>query len=121
MKFLADMGISPQTVNLLRQQGHDAVHLLEEGLERLSDGDILIKARDENRILLTVDLDFGYLLAVSRADLPSVILFRLDNATRAALENRLSDVLNQCEEMLMQGAMISVSSEAFRVRPLPLT
>lgn len=121
MKFLADMGISPQTVNLLRQQGHDAVHLLEEGLERLSDADILIKARNENRILLTVDLDFGYLLAVSGANLPSVILFRLDNATRAALEDRLSDVLNQCEEMLMQGAMISVSNEAFRVRPLPLT
>ncbi|ASC71982.1 hypothetical protein XM38_029360 [Halomicronema hongdechloris C2206] len=27
MKFLADMGISPHTVEWLRQQGYDAVHL----------------------------------------------------------------------------------------------
>lgn len=32
MKFLADMGISPRTVEWLRQQGYDAVHLLDEGL-----------------------------------------------------------------------------------------
>jgi predicted nuclease of predicted toxin-antitoxin system len=27
MKFLADMGISPQTVAWLEEQGHDAVHV----------------------------------------------------------------------------------------------
>ncbi|CAD5925990.1 DUF5615 family PIN-like protein [Planktothrix agardhii] len=35
MKFLADMGVSPLTVKVLRQQGYDAVHLSEQGLERL--------------------------------------------------------------------------------------
>lgn len=79
MKFVADMGISPRTVNLLKTAGYDAVHLVDEGLERLADDEILIKARFERRILLTVDLDFGYLLAVSGATLPSVILFRLGN------------------------------------------
>ena len=37
LKFLADMGISPLTVQGLRDQGHDALHLHEEGLERLPD------------------------------------------------------------------------------------
>nr|MDJ0745479.1 DUF5615 family PIN-like protein [Xenococcaceae cyanobacterium MO_167.B27] len=59
MKFLADMGISPRTVAKLRNEGYDAVHLVEEGLEKLEDREILIKARDEGRIVLTVDLDFG--------------------------------------------------------------
>ncbi|MBA3923475.1 MAG: DUF5615 family PIN-like protein [Nostocaceae cyanobacterium] len=31
MKFLADMGISPRTVDALRQQGYNAVHLGEQG------------------------------------------------------------------------------------------
>jgi predicted nuclease of predicted toxin-antitoxin system len=44
MKFLADMGISPRAVDFLRDMGHDAVHLYEEGLERLPDSDILAKA-----------------------------------------------------------------------------
>ncbi len=34
MKFLADMGISPRVVEELRQQGYDAVHLLDESLYR---------------------------------------------------------------------------------------
>lgn len=55
MRFLADMGISPGTVNESRRQGHDAVHLVEQGLERLADGDILVKARNEARVLLTGD------------------------------------------------------------------
>ncbi|MEW5829276.1 MAG: DUF5615 family PIN-like protein [Chloroflexota bacterium] len=41
MKFLADMGISLRVVDELRRNGHDAVHLVELGLERLADHDIL--------------------------------------------------------------------------------
>jgi predicted nuclease of predicted toxin-antitoxin system len=65
MKFLADMGISLRTVTWLRGAGYDVVHLRDEGLQRLPDDEILIKTRAEGRILLTIDLDFAQLLAVS--------------------------------------------------------
>ena len=52
MKFLADMGISPRVVRTLRDNGHDAIHLQEQGLGRMSDADVLIKARNEERVLL---------------------------------------------------------------------
>lgn len=79
MKFLANMGISPVTVDFLRRLGHDAVHLHEEGLDRLPDPDLLEKARREGRVLLTSDLGFGELLAHSQVTLPSVVIFRLAN------------------------------------------
>jgi predicted nuclease of predicted toxin-antitoxin system len=120
MKFLADMGISPRTVAKLRKGGYDAVHLIEEGLEKLEDREILTKARNEGRIVLTVDLDFGYLLAVSGAILPSVILFRLGNESREVIEQYLDDVLLQFREQLMTGAIISVKDDGFRVRLLPI-
>ncbi|WP_230967790.1 DUF5615 family PIN-like protein [Nostoc sp. WHI] len=44
MKFLADMGISLRTVSWLRSAGHDVVHLRDEGLQRLPDDQILVKA-----------------------------------------------------------------------------
>jgi len=50
MRFLADMGISPRTLNWLKAADHNAIHLVEEGLERLADDEILIKARDEDGI-----------------------------------------------------------------------
>jgi predicted nuclease of predicted toxin-antitoxin system len=120
MKFLADMGISPLTVAKLRKEGYDAVHLIEEGLEKLEDREILTKARNEERIVLTVDLDFGYLLAVSGAILPSVVLFRLGNESREIVEEYLDDVLSQFNDELMAGAIISVKDDGFRVRLLPI-
>ena len=35
MRFLADMGVSQQVVEWLRMNGHEAVHLRDEGLQRL--------------------------------------------------------------------------------------
>ncbi len=120
MKFLADMGISLRTVSWLRSAGYDVVHLRDEGLQRLPDDQILVKARTEGRILLTVDLDFAQLLATSGDNLPSVILFRLGNENYNAINERLTEVLRECEADLEVGAIISVSNETFRVRRLPI-
>ncbi|MGA9377550.1 MAG: DUF5615 family PIN-like protein [Phormidium sp.] len=120
MKFLADMGISLRTVAWLRSAGYDIVHLRDEGLQRLPDEEILIKARTEGRILLTVDLDFAELLAVSGEILPSVILFRLGNENYQTINERMTEVLSQCHEDLEAGAIISVSNERYRVRRLPI-
>ncbi len=38
MRFLADMRVSQQVVYWLHGNGHDAVHLRDEGLQRLPNG-----------------------------------------------------------------------------------
>ena len=43
MKFLADLGVSMTTARVLREDGHEVIHLREEGLGRLSDAAILKK------------------------------------------------------------------------------
>ena len=120
MKFLADMGISMRTVAWLRKLGHDAVHLREEGLQRLSDEKILVKARLEERSLLTMDLDFGYLLAVSKGLMPSVILFRLDDESSEMVNQQLVKVLTFHRSDIEAGTIISVNEAAIRVRRLPI-
>ncbi len=70
MKFLADMGISPRTVDFLRGIGYDATHLHEEGLDRMPDSDILTRARRERCVLLTIEqhreaLESGALVTVT--------------------------------------------------------
>ena len=54
---------------------------IEEHLERLLDPTILEKARQEERLVLTFDLDFGELLATGVHALPSVILLRMRDQT----------------------------------------
>lgn len=121
MKFLANMGISPRTVEFLRARGHDAVHLHERGLDRLADIDILDKARSEGSIVLTSDLGFGELAYLSGKRLPSVIIFRLRPPMRSARVNDcLLRVINERKLDLEQGAILSVTENQIRVRRLYL-
>lgn len=115
------MGISPKAVTHLRSRGHNAVHLIEEELYRLSDAAILAKARIEDRIVLTHDLDFGDLMAASGARLPSVVIFRLSDMA-AANVNRYLDVITQEHgRALEQGAILSVAERRIRIRSLPIS
>lgn len=120
MRFLADRGISPQTVAFLRDLGHAALHLHEQGLDRLPDSVILKKARDESRILLTHDLDFGELIAASGATLPSTVVFRLRNMRPEKVNYYLQRIIIQHQAALEQGAIISVIEGQIRVRLLPI-
>ena len=105
----------------LHTLGHDAVHLSDQGLERLPDPDIVEKARQEERILLVHDLGFGELVAASGATLPSVVTFRLRNMHPDRVNDTLQSILSQRGEALEQGAMITVTEGQVRVRRLPLS
>ena len=41
MKFLLDMGLAQSTARLFDELGHDAVHLRDQGLQRLPDEEII--------------------------------------------------------------------------------
>jgi predicted nuclease of predicted toxin-antitoxin system len=114
------MGIALSTVQALRRYGHDASHLSEEGLERLPDPAILIKAARESRVIITCDLDFADLLALGAHTLPSVILLRLANQTPSAVTPKLLQVLAECDTSLVAGAIVTVEEARYRVRHLPI-
>lgn len=61
------MGVSGRIVSWLREQGYDAIHLRDEGLQRLPDREIFGKAVAEDRVILTFDLDFGEIAASREA------------------------------------------------------
>ena len=120
MRFLADMGVSMSTVLALRLDGHDVIHLLEEGLTRLPDPEILGKARAEGRIVLTFDLDFGDLLVAGGYSLPSAVIFRLRNQTPASVTPKLLNLLRDRGKALVEGAVVIVADAGYRVRRLPI-
>jgi predicted nuclease of predicted toxin-antitoxin system len=120
MKFLADMNVSMSTVRHLLADGHDAVHLREQGLERLSDAEIIEKAREEGRVIITFDLDFGDLMAAGNEVLPSIVIFRLSEATPSNVSLRLSETLQLKEAELAEGAIVIVEDARYRTRLLPV-
>jgi predicted nuclease of predicted toxin-antitoxin system len=120
MKFLADMGISPRTVDFVREAGYDAVHLHELGQDRLPDEAILSLALRDGYIILTHDLDFSELIAMSGARLPSLITFRLRDMRPTNVNRHWQAILEQHFERLAQGVAITVTEQRIRVRSLPI-
>jgi predicted nuclease of predicted toxin-antitoxin system len=89
-------------------------------LHTLPNGEIFQKAAREQRIVLTLDLDFGEILAACSGQVVSVVLFRLRNIRADFVIQRLADVLAQSSAELAQGAIVVVEDGRYRVRKLPI-
>ena len=120
MRFLADMGVSWRVLEHLRTAGHDAVHLRDEGLQKLPDDLVFKKAIDEQRIILAFDLDFGEIAARTRGPVISVILLRLTNTTSEHVASRLDAALTLAGDALAAGAIVVVEEDRCRIRLLPI-
>jgi predicted nuclease of predicted toxin-antitoxin system len=92
MKYLLDHGLPRSAAALLRERGLDAVHTGEIDYATAQDSAILERARQENRVVVTLDADFHMLLALSGASLPSVIRIRIEGLRADALAELLQRV-----------------------------
>lgn len=71
-------------------------------------------------MILTHDLDFSRIIAVSRASVPSVVTFRLSDMRPAQVNRYLTEVLTHFEKHLEAGALVSVNERGVRARSLPI-
>ncbi len=119
MKILIDMNLTPAWVEVLEEQGWQAVHWSSIGEPGAEDSVIMGWALKNGYIVFTHDLDFGALLATTRAEGPSVIQIRTQDVMPHKLTDTLLPILKQYESMLVEGALITVEESKSRVRILP--
>ena len=117
---MVDMPLSLGLAAWLRDKGHDAVHASELGLHRAPDTDIMARASQEARTIVTADLDYPQLLALARATEPSVILFRDGEWSDADVVARMSEVLAALNETEIAQSIIVVERGRLRRRRLPI-
>jgi predicted nuclease of predicted toxin-antitoxin system len=104
----------------LRNAGHDVVHLREIGRQAAPDSEVLARAIEEERVIISTDMDFGVMLAEKSLFCPSVLLFRrVERKTDA----RLALILKNLEAIrtdLEQGSIVILESSRIRIRRLPI-
>ena len=120
MKLLLDQGLPLSAAALLRDAGVDTVHVGEIGMSKAEDSDIIQKAREDGRVVATLDADFHTLLALDMAVTPSVIRIRIERLRARALTDLLLKVITECADSIKQGSAITVEPSRIRIRRLPL-
>lgn len=120
MKFVVDNALSPEVARALRVAGHDAVHVRDYGMQAAPDSEILLRAEEEERVIISADSDFAMLLAVLRQEKPSFILMREADVVRASDYAELILMsLPTLEAELAAGCVVTFRRGMIRLRKLP--
>jgi predicted nuclease of predicted toxin-antitoxin system len=114
MRFLVDECTGASVIEYLRKKGHDVLSVAET-TPRATDTDILTRAAQQDRIMVTNDKDFGDLVFHSGGVHSGVLLLRLRDESPANKVAVTAAVLNQYAERL-PGNFVAASETRIRVR-----
>ena len=92
MRFLVDECTGSKVAQWLRGNHHEVFSVFDEA-RGMTDDEVLTKAFDENRILITNDKDFGEMIFRTRRNHRGVIFLRLDDERAANKIEVLSKLL----------------------------
>jgi len=120
MRLLLDQGLPRSSAEILRNKGWDIQHTGEIGMSRATDRQILEYARDEQRIVITLDSDFHAILAVENLNSPSVVRIRQEGLRGLELAELVEKIWSKIGKQLENGAMATITEKAIRIRKIPL-
>ena len=118
MKLLLDQGLPITSATILRNVGWDFVHTSEVNLSTAKDREILTIAKQQGRIVVTLDSDFHALLVLQGATMPSVVRVRIEGLRSNEMAKLLLQVLPTIKDKLLAGAMVTITPRSVRVRNL---
>lgn len=100
MRFLLDEMCGERVAELLREHNHDAVHVRDIGLGGAPDADVLARAADEGRTLVTENAaDFLPLLdqrqSAGMPMTPVLVALTAGRGATGALHARLADAIGK--------------------------
>jgi predicted nuclease of predicted toxin-antitoxin system len=113
--FIVDESSGTAVVAYLRSVGHNVLAVAET-MPQANDADILVRAVNEGRILVTNDKDFGDLVFRSGQAHQGVVLLRLHDESSATRVRVMTSLLQQHAHRL--ASHFTVATEAgVRIRP----
>lgn len=123
LHVLVDMNLFPTWVDALSSAGILARHWTSIGAGDAGDADdatIFSWARENGYVIFTHDLDFGSMLALTKAEAPSVFQIRTEDVSPNSLATRAIELFRRFHSQLREGALIVVDEHRDRIRLLPL-
>jgi len=116
MKFKTDENLPIQTAELLRQAGYDALTILEQGMGGEADHNIAVVCQQEERIIVTLDLDFADIRTYPPAEYAGIIVLRLQNHAQPHVLQVFQQLIRALETQPVSRQLWIVDEERIRIR-----
>jgi predicted nuclease of predicted toxin-antitoxin system len=116
MRFKVDENLHPDVADVLRQSGHDALTVYEQGLRGHADGEVAGVCQKEDRAILTLDLDFSDVREFPPQDYSGVVVFRLVSQGRASVTRAVGRILPMLTSEPLAGHLWIVDEHHVRIR-----
>ena len=117
MNFVADESCARPVIQALREAGHDVLDI-SELTPGASDDQVLERALNEKRVLITEDRDFGELVYARGRSSAGVILLRFHSSVRRAKAASAVDAVAQLGSRL-ENAFAVVEPGRVRISSRP--
>ena len=116
MKFKLDENLSPETVNIFREHGFDALSVREQNLGGCDDDHLISVCFNEERVLVTLDLDFSDIRRYQPSILKGIIILKSSKQSR----NYMNEIINKIIPLLkmedISGKLVIVEEDKIRIR-----
>ncbi|MBF0460929.1 MAG: DUF5615 family PIN-like protein [Magnetococcales bacterium] len=116
MKFKIDENLPSEVTLLLRGAGHDALSVLDQSLGGTDDGTVFDVCRAEQRILVTLDLDFANMYAYPPAMGYGIVVLRLPWQDKSTIMEAMQRVLPVLARESPERKLWIVEKERVRIR-----
>jgi predicted nuclease of predicted toxin-antitoxin system len=116
MQFKIDENLHSDAAELLRQQGHDALTVFEQGLRGEDDTNIASICQQEARAIVTLDLDFADIRDFPPEDYQGIVVLRLNDQSRASVLNVLARIIPLFDTEALAGHLWIVDEHQIRIR-----
>lgn len=116
MQFKIDENLHPDTADLLRTAQYDAMTVYEQGLRGRSDREIALVCQQENRVIVTLDLDFSDIREFPPQNYAGIIVLRLSDQSRLRVLNVLAKLIPLFVTEPLVGHLWIVDEQRVRIR-----
>ena len=117
MKFKVDENLPLQVAEVLRQRSHDVFTVREQGLGGSSDLSVFRACLEEERALVTLDIDFADMRTYPPETTAGIIVLRLQRQDKGTVIQVLNRVCVLLESEPLFGLLWIVEEDKVRIRP----
>lgn len=116
MRFKIDENLPAEVAQKLREAGHDATTVLEEGLSGKADASIAAICQNEGRALVTLDTDFADIRSYPPEQCHGLIVLSLRRQDKPHVLSAIARLVPVLAEETLEKCLWIVSETRLRIR-----